>query len=441
MMHILERLFHLQERKTSVRTEILAGTTTYLAMAYIILVNPAILAEAGFPHDAVLSATIWTAAAASAIMGLWANFPVAVAPGMGLNVFMASYMCGELGLHWTTALGATFISGTLFLILTLTHLRQRLMAAIPANLKIAVVAGIGLFIAFIGLQSAGIVVIRPDHPFPSLGNMLSAEPLLACFGLLLTVALLERKVPGSLLVGILATTVLALICGVTTLPSSLEYVPFPDITPTLGKLDIRGALDYGLATLVFALTAVELFDSMGSLIGLSRKARLMDDQGHIENLDRALTADSIGILIGSTLGTSMITCYMESATGIAQGGRTGLTALTVSLLFVASLPLAPLVAIVPPCATSLALILVGVFMAAEAAHIDASDMTESFPAVLTMLMTPFTYNIATGFGFGFISYAALKALTGRAREVPPVLWLIAGAFLVNFALRSHGATP
>lgn len=278
---ILERVFKLSEKGTTVKTEILAGLTTFVAMAYIIFVNPSILADAGIPKEAAIAATVWSAVIGSAAMGLWANFPVAVAPGMGLNAFFAYYVCGVLGLHWTVALGAVFFSGIVFLLLTVTHVRQLLIDAVPMNLKYAIVVGIGMFIAFIGLQNAGIVV-KNDATVVALGHVTQPGPLLACCGLMLTAGLMARNVQGSLLIGILVTAVLGMVFGVSPAPSGIDSVmsfSLPSLAPTLMQLDIMGALKYGIISIIFTFTIVELFDNMGTLIGLSRKARLMDDKG------------------------------------------------------------------------------------------------------------------------------------------------------------------
>lgn len=435
---ILEKLFKLTEKGTTVKTELLAGLTTFVAMAYIIFVNPSILADAGIPKDAAIAATIWSAVIGTMIMGLWANFPIAVAPGMGLNAFFAYYVCGVLGLHWTVALGAVFFSGIAFLILTITNIRQLIIEAVPMSLKYAIVVGIGMFIAFIGLQNAGIVV-NNDATLVNLGNMSKPGPLLACFGLLLTAGLMARDVKGNLLIGILATTALSMILGVSAVPTGVDSVmslQLPSLTPTLMQLDIMGALKYGIISIIFTFTIVELFDNMGTLIGLSRKAKLMDDKGHIENLDKALITDSVGTIMSSVLGTSTVTSYVESAAGIAQGGRTGLTAVTVAILFAVSLIFAPLIGLVPAFATAPALIIVGALMMMEVTNINFEDFTEGFPAFMTIIMMPLTYSIASGFGFGFVSYAAVKLLSGRAKEVSVFMWIITVIFLINFGMRS-----
>ncbi len=435
---LLERLFKLHAKGTTVKTEILAGLTTYVAMAYIIFVNPNILSDAGIPKEAAIAATIWSAVIGSTVMGLWANFPIALAPGMGLNAFFAYYVCGVLGLHWTVALGAVFFSGLVFLVLTLTRIRQALIDAVPMNLKYAIVVGIGMFIAFIGLQNAGIV-IKNDATLGGLGHVTQPGPLLSCCGLLITAGLMARNVQGSLIIGILTTTVLCMIFGVSAVPTGIDSIislSLPSLAPTFMQLDILGALEYGIVSIIFTFTIIELFDDMGSLIALSRKANLMDERGHIENLDKAMVTNSLITILSGFLGTSTVTNYVESTAGISQGGRTGLTALTVAILFAVSLIFTPLIGLVPPFATAPALLLVGALMIMEAKHIDFNDFTEGFPAFMTIIMMPLTYSIASGFGFGFVSYAAVKLLAGRAREVNLFMWIITALFLINFAMRS-----
>ena len=318
---LLERLFKLHAKGTTVKTEILAGLTTYVAMAYIIFVNPNILSDAGIPKEAAIAATIWSAVIGSTVMGLWANFPIALAPGMGLNAFFAYYVCGVLGLHWTVALGAVFFSGIVFLVLTLTRIRQALIDAVPMNLKYAIVVGIGMFIAFIGLQNAGIV-IKNDATLVGLGHVTQPGPLLSCCGLLITAGLMARNVQGSLIIGILTTTVLCMIFGVSAVPTGIDSIislSLPSLAPTFMQLDILGALEYGIVSIIFTFTIVELFDDMGSLIALSRKANLMDERGHIENLDKAMVTNSLITILSGFLGTSTVTNYVESAAGISQG--------------------------------------------------------------------------------------------------------------------------
>ena len=431
---ILERVFKLSEKGTTVKTEILAGLTTFVAMAYIIFVNPSILADAGIPKEAAIAATVWSAVIGSAAMGLWANFPVAVAPGMGLNAFFAYYVCGVLGLHWTVALGAVFFSGIVFLLLTVTHVRQLLIDAVPMNLKYAIVVGIGMFIAFIGLQNAGIVV-KNDATVVALGHVTQPGPLLACCGLMLTAGLMARNVQGSLLIGILVTAVLGMVFGVSPAPSGIDSVmsfSLPSLAPTLMQLDIMGALKYGIISIIFTFTIVELFDNMGTLIGLSRKARLMDDKGHIENLDKALVTDSVGTVVSSFLGTSTVTSYVESAAGISQGGRTGLTALVTGIMFLLTIFLAPLFVAIPYAATGPALIYVGFLMLKGFTEIDFTDFDDAIGPCVMMMFTAFTGNITNGLGAGIIVHVLVKLVRGKAKEIHPIMYLLCALMVLYF---------
>ena len=434
---LLERLFKIKQKGSTVKTEILAGLTTFVAVSYIIFVNPNILSDAGIPKEAAIGATIYATVATTLLMGLWANFPVAVAPGMGLNAFFAYYICGKLGLPWQVGLGAVFFSGLIFILLTVTKARQAIIDAVPLNLKCAIVVGIGLFIAFIGFKNAGIVVGDPNT-FVSLGHMASPHALLACFGLVVTAGLVALNIKGAILFGILTTTVLGMVFGQVGVPHGIDGIisfSVPSIGATFLQLDLMGALSYGLFSILFTLTIVDLFDNMGVLIALSRKAKFMDEKGHIKNLDKALMTDATGTVLSSLLGTSTVTSYLESAAGIAEGGKTGLTAVVVALLFVLALFFAPLISLVPAFATAPALIIVGAFMMAEVKHISFDDFTDAFPAFMTIIMMPLTYSIASGFGFGFISFTLLKTMSGRVKEVSWVMWLVTLAFSINFYLR------
>lgn len=436
---ILERIFHLRERGTSVRTELLAGTTTFITLAYIIFVNPGILSDAGIPKEAAIAATIYAAALATLLMGLWANLPVAVAPGMGLNAFFAYYVVGKLHLPWQVGLGAVFFSGLLFLLLTITKARQAIIRAVPDNLKAAIGVGIGLFIAFIGLKNAGIVV-ADKSTFVTTGNLTDPSVLLAIIGLLVTALLMARGVKGAILIGIIFTTLLGMVTGQVSLPAKISDIislKIPSLAPTFMKLDIAGAWEFGLLNIIFTFTMVELFDNIGTLIGVTRKAGLMDEEGNVENLGRALTVDAFGTIISAVFGTTTVTSYIESAAGVAEGGKTGLTAVTVGILFLVALFFAPLIALVPVFATAPALIIVGVLMFTEIRHIKLDDFTEVFPAFMTIIMMPLTFSIASGFAFGFVSYVLVKLLAGRAREVSPIMWIVSAAFIVNFYLRLH----
>jgi AGZA family xanthine/uracil permease-like MFS transporter len=435
----LDQFFKLSQKKTDVKTEVLAGLTTFVALAYIIFVNPNILADAGIPKEAAIASTIYATAVATLLMGLWANYPIAVAPGMGLNAFFAYYVVGVLHLPWQVALGAVFFSGILFFILTMGGIRQAIIKAVPMNLKCAIGVGIGLFIAFIGLKNSGII-IADKATFVTVGKLTAIEPLLSCAGLILTAVLMARSVKGSMLIGILTTTILGMFFNVVPTPKGIgDIMSFnlPSMGATFMQLDLMGAWEYGILSIIFTFTIVELFDNMGTLIGLTRKAKLMDDKGDIENLDKALTTDAIGTIGSAIFGTSTVTSYVESAAGIAEGGKTGLTALTVSLLFIISLLFAPLIGLVPGFATAPALILVGALMMAEISHVSFEDFTDGFPAFMTIIMMPLTFSIANGFAFGFISYTFIKTLTGRAKDVSWIMWAVSAAFLINFYMRLH----
>jgi AGZA family xanthine/uracil permease-like MFS transporter len=441
---VLEKIFRLRAKKTTVKAEMLAGLTTFMTMSYILFVNPNILAAAGIPKEAAIAATIWATLFASALMGLWANFPIAVAPGMGLNAFFAYTVVLGMGLSWQTALGAVFISGVVFLVLTFGGIRQAIIRAVPVNLKYAIGVGIGMFIAFVGLQGAGIVVDNPAT-LVTAGPVVSTRfgfgqpaPLLALAGLVFTGALMARKVGCSLLLGIVFTTVLGMMCGAAPVPagmSALVSANVPSLSETFLALDIANAWEYGLLSIIFTFTVIELFDNMGTLIGLARKAELMKDDGSMEKLDRALTSDAVGTMASAVLGTSTVASYVESGAGIAAGGRTGLTALTVAGLFALALFFAPLAEFVPGFATAPALILVGALMMSEVTHVRFDDITEALPAFLTIVMMPLTYSIANGLAFGFISHSLLKLFSGKIRELNWVMALISLAFMANFVLR------
>ncbi|MCL2029270.1 MAG: NCS2 family permease [Deltaproteobacteria bacterium] len=444
----LNEFFKLNEKNTTVRTELLAGLTTFVAVAYIIVVNPNILAQAGIPKPAAIAATIWAAFWATTLMGLWANYPVAVAPGMGLNAFFTYTVVLGFGLSWQTALGAVFISGAVFFILTLGGIRQAIINAVPMNIKLAIAAGIGAFIAFVGFQDAGMVTAHPGT-LVTVGHVASLDfsdgkaPLLSFMGVVFIGVLMSRRIKGAVILGIFFTTILGMIFGASPVPTGLSDI-FSLNVPSLfgqagsfGRLDIMGALSYGLIGIIFTFTIMELFDNMGTLIGLTRKAGFMKPDGSIENLDRALKTDALGAMAGAVMGASTVSSYVESAAGVSEGGRTGLTALTVAALFLAALFFAPLVSLVPAFATAPALIVVGVLMLSEAVNLKLDDITDAVPAVLTIIMMPLTYSIANGIAFGFISFTFLKLCSGKAREVSWVMMMVSLAFIINFHLRLH----
>ncbi|HRO12130.1 NCS2 family permease, partial [Amaricoccus sp.] len=419
----VDGFFGLTEKGTNVRTEVIAGITTFLTMAYIIFVNPQILATTGMDQSAVFVATCLAAALGSAIMGFYANWPIAMAPGMGLNAFFAFTVVGALGFTWQQALGAVFISGCIFLILTVTGVRRWLIAGIPHSMRSAVAAGIGMFLGIIALKNAGIVVAN-EATFIALGDMMQPAPMLAILGFFLIAALDSLKVKGSILIGILVLTVVGMIVGINQFGGIMD-VP-PSIAPTFLQLDVMGAIGVGIFHVVLVFVLVEVFDATGTLIGVAKRAGLLTEgPGHTNpQLGRALLADSSAIVAGSFLGTSSTTAYVESASGVAAGGRTGLTAIVVAVLFLLALFFAPLAGSVPAFATAPALLFVACLMMRELTDIDWDDITEAAPAALTALMMPFTYSIANGLAFGFISYALIKAGTGRAREVHPATWLV-----------------
>lgn len=433
----LERIFRLTEKRTTVRTEVLAGLTTFISVAYILFVNPNILADAGIPKEAAIASTIWVAALTTTMMGVFANYPVALAPGMGLNAFFTYYVVGTLHLPWQVALGAVFFSGVLFFLMTLGGLRQSIIQAVPENLKRAIGVGIGMFIAFIGLRGTGII-IADKATYVTLGHVMNPTTLLSLFGLLLTGALMARGVRGAILIGILVVTILGMGLGLAPVPHGIGDVmsfSLPSMGATFGQLDLIGAWEFGIFSIIFTFTVVELFDNMGTLIGLTTKAKMVKPDGEIENLDRALTTDAVGTMVSAVFGTSTVTSYIESASGIAEGGRTGLTAVTVAGLFLVALIFAPLIGLVPGFATAPSLVLVGALMMSEVVNVKFSDFSDGLPAFLTIIMMPLTSSIANGFAFGFVSYVILKTVTGAVREVRPIMWLVAAAFVANLALR------
>jgi len=426
----LDSFFKLSENGTSVRTELLAGLTTFLTMAYIIFVNPSILETTGMDRGAVFVATCIAAALGSAIMAFLPRWPIGMAPGMGLNAFFAFTVVGAMGFTWQQALGAVFISGMIFLILTVTGVRSWLIDGIPKSMRSAVAAGIGLFLAIIALQTSKIVVDNPAT-LVSLGDLTAPEPLLAIAGFLIIAALDALKIRGAILLGILIITVISMLLGVSSFGGIMSMPP--SIAPTFLQLDIMGALHSGLVFVILVLVLVEVFDATGTLIGVAKRANLIPE-GKPNRLGRALLADSTAIVAGSLLGTSSTTAYVESASGVQAGGRTGLTALTIAVLFLAALFFAPLAGSVPAHATAPALLYVACLMMRELVEIEWSDITETAPAALTALMMPLTYSIANGLAFGFISYAVLKTLTGRFRDVHPATWIVAVLFVIRFVM-------
>jgi AGZA family xanthine/uracil permease-like MFS transporter len=422
---MLQNFFKLKESGTDVRTELVAGLTTFLTMAYIIFVNPSILGSAGVPKESVFVATCLVSALGTAVMGLYANYPIAMAPGMGLNAYFAFAVVLGMGIAWPAALGAVFVSGCLFILVSVLGLRGMIVSGIPRSLRTAITVGIGLFLALIALKSAGIVV-GSEPTLVKVGDLHKPEALMAIFGFLLVVTLDRLRVKGAILIGIIAVTVLSFFFGGNKFVGVFSAPP--SIMPTLFKLDIAGALQVGILNVVLVFFLVELFDATGTLMGVASRAGLLVE-GKMARLNRALLADSAAIVAGAVLGTSSTTAYIESASGVQAGGRTGLTALTVAALFLACLFIAPLAGVVPAYATAPALLFVACLMLRDLADIEWGDTTESIPATVTAIAMPFTYSIAEGIAFGFITYAILKLATGQARQVKPVIWVIAALFL------------
>jgi AGZA family xanthine/uracil permease-like MFS transporter len=431
----LDRYFGLTEKGVTVRTEVLAGFTTFLSMSYIVLVNPAILSQAGLPIVAVAAATCASAAFASILMGLLANYPLALAPGMGLNAYFTFTVVKGMGVPWEVALGCVFISGICFLLMTFVGIRQLIVNSIPRPLYSAVAGGIGLFIAFIGLKEAGIIVANPATTV-ALGDLHSPVPLLALFGLLVIAGLNLWRVQGSVVIGILLTTVLAWILGVASF--SPQPYHFSELTETAFKLDIAGALHiggggFGILEIIFVFLFVDLFDNVGTLVGVTKEAGLVKSDGTIPRLNRILLADSIATIFGSFMGTSTVTSYVESATGVAAGGRSGLTAVVTGLLFLLVLFFAPYAQIIPTAATAPALILVGSLMMAPLAEIEWKDPMVALPCFLTLAGIPLTFSIANGLAFGLTAFALLKLLSGKATKGDAMLFVLAALFVFRFA--------
>jgi adenine/guanine/hypoxanthine permease len=434
-MRLMERWFQLRAHGTTPWIEVEAGVATFLTMAYIVAVNPAILADAGVPFEGALFATCMAAAAATLLMGLIANYPFALAPGMGLNAYFAYSVVGGMGVPWQTALGAVFLSGVIFVLLTVSRVRALVVDAIPDGLKVATAGGIGLFIAFIGLRDAGLVV-ADEATTVTLGDVSSPPVLLALAGLVLTAALLARGWKAAIIVGILGVTAVAMLLGIADVPRAVLAVP--DASTTFLAMDLRGAIGLGVLDIVFVFLFVDLFDTVGSFMGLARQGGFVDAAGRIPRINRALLADSGGTMVGAALGTSTVTTYIESAAGIGAGGRTGLTAVVVAVLFAAAAFAAPLAGAVPPYATAPALILVGAMMMRAVRDVAWPDMTEALPAFVTMIAMPLTFSIANGLALGFITYPLVKLIAGRGRDVKPLVWLLAGLFLIRFIYLGAG---
>ncbi len=455
---MLEKLFKLRANKTSVKTEVIAGVTTFMTMAYILLINPNILSATGMDKNAVFFATAFSAGIITIAMGLVVNFPIALAPGMGLNALFASVVLTGTGMPWRVALGAVFISGVIFVILTVTNIRQILVIAVPDSLKRAITVGIGLFITIIGLKLSEIMVVETSLIPPTLeavtrsggmatlkffewniglGTFHNPNLLLCIIGLSITALMMARKVKGSLLIGIVITSLIGIPMGQTIIPEHFALISLPDFhNLAVGQLDIMGALKLGIWTVIFTFTFVELFDTFGTLVGTALEAGLIDKKGHSPAIGKAMLVDAIGVSFGALMGTSTVTSYVESAAGIGEGGRTGLTAVTTGVLFLFAILIAPLATMIPGAATAPALIIVGVLMVSSVLEINFSDFTEGFPAFITFVLMPFTYSIANGIAGGIFFYTLLKVGTGKAKQVHWMMYLLFALVIIRFIFLS-----
>lgn len=426
---LLERIFALQKNQSSVRQEMLGGLTTFLTMAYIIVVNPQILSQAGMPAEGVVFATCLASAVATLVMGVYANYPIALAPGMSLNAYFTYTVCLGMHVRWPTALGAVFLSGVLFVLLTVTRVREQIVNGIPLGLKHATAGGIGMFIAFVGLRSAKLVVANPAT-FVSLGDFGDPAVQAACVGIVLTLALLVRRVNGAILLGILGTTVFGIARGLAHWPTTVVAWPHP--SATFLKLDVKGALHLGLVEIIFIFLFVDLFDNVGTMVGVCEQGGFVK-HGKIPRVGKALLADGIGTIFGALTGTSTVTSYIESASGVAAGARTGLSNVIVAVLFLLAMCFSPVAAAIPAFATAPTLILVGALMTESIARVQWEEFTEAFPAFVTLIATPMTFSIATGLSLGVITYVVAKVAAGKYREVSVLVWVLTVLFLLRYA--------
>ena len=429
MKSALEQFFSLEENQTTLQKEILAGITTFVTMAYIIFVNPQMMAQSGMDYGAIFVGTCLAASFACLFMGLYANWPVGLAPGMGLNAFFTYTVVGEMGYTWEVALGAVFIAGTLFFIMSITSLRRWMLDSIPLNLRIAMGAGVGLFIGFIGLKNGGIIVAN-GATFLSLGDFTNLSTLLAGIGFLIISILSIRKIPGAIIIGILAVTLIGVLLGLVEI-EGIFALP-PDVIPVLMQLDILGALDIAMISVIMSFLFVNLFDTAGTLFGVATRANLVQDSGDIKDLDKALKVDSSSSIFGSFLGCAPVTSYVESSSGIEAGGRTGLTAVIVGILFLLATFLSPLAAAVPAYATSGALIYVSILMLSGMESLNWNDQSELLPALVIVVMIPLTFSIANGIALGFLAYVSLKVFVGEISKISLGAWFLTVIFVAKF---------
>lgn len=426
---MFEKYFKLKENGTNVRTEVIAGITTFLTMAYILAVNPGILSATGMDANALFTATALAAVVGTLVMALWAKLPFALAPGMGLNAFFAFSVVLGMGYSWQFALTAVLIEGIIFILMTIFNIREAIVDAIPKSIQTAISAGIGLFIAFIGLQNAGIIV-NNDATLVHLGDITSGSALLALIGLVITSVLIIKKVKGDLLIGIIVTALIGIPMGITQL-KGFASLP-PSIEPIFFKFDFSQVFTFDMMIVVFTFLFVDIFDTLGTLVGVSRKANMLDKDGKVPNVKKAFMADAIGTTVGSMLGTSTVTTYVESAAGVSEGGRTGLTSLVTALCFVAALFFAPLFIAIPGAATAPALILVGLFMLSPIKELDLSDYSESIPAFITILAMPLAYSIAEGITLGALSYVLINMLAGNFKKLSIPMYILAVLFVLKY---------
>ncbi|MBP8023678.1 MAG: NCS2 family permease [Bacteroidia bacterium] len=426
---MFEKYFKLKENGTNVRTEVIAGITTFLTMAYILAVNPGILSATGMDANALFTATALAAVVGTLVMALWAKLPFALAPGMGLNAFFAFSVVLGMGYSWQFALTAVLIEGIIFILMTIFNIREAIVDAIPKSIQTAISAGIGLFIAFIGLQNAGIIV-NNDATLVHLGDITSGSALLALIGLVITSVLIIKKVKGDLLIGIIVTALIGIPMGITQM-KGFASLP-PSIEPIFFKFDFSQVFTFDMMIVVFTFLFVDIFDTLGTLVGVSRKANMLDKDGKVPNVKKAFMADAVGTTVGAMLGTSTVTTYVESAAGVSEGGRTGLTALVTALCFVAALFFAPLFIAIPGAATAPALILVGLFMLSPIKELDLSDYSESIPAFITILAMPLAYSIAEGITLGALSYVLINMLAGNFKKLSIPMYILAVLFVLKY---------
>ena len=426
---MLEKIFKLQSNNTSVGKEVLAGITTFVTMAYIIFVNPQMMAISGMDLGASFVGTCLAASLACIIMGIYSNWPVSLAPGMGLNAFFTYTVVGEMGYSWEVALGAVFLAGVLFFIMSVTRLRRWMLDSIPLNLRIAMGAGVGLFIGFIGLKNGGLIVSN-DATFLSLGDFTNIETLLAALGFLIICSLSVRNIPGAILIGVILITVCSIFLELIEF-GGLVSMP-PSIAPTLMKMDVMGALDVAMLSVVMSFLFVNLFDTAGTLLGVATRAKIIDEHGYAKNFDKALKADSGSSIFGTFFGCSPVTSYVESSAGVEAGGRTGLTTVVVGLLFLVVIFFSPLAAIVPAYATAGALIYVSILMMSGMEKLNWSDSIELLPALVIIVMIPLTFSIANGIALGFLSYVVLKISNGDIKNISSGAWFLTAVFVSKF---------